>query len=368
MRALCERSELLKGVRNAARAVSSRSTLPILANLFVEAKDNILRLVGTDLEVGIECTVPARVEEPGALTIPAKVLQQILSSLPGEEIDLALEEANMALIRCGKSEYRLLGLPADEFPLLPQVGEEIAFSIDPGLLREVIRETIFAASKDEARAILMGALFSVRGETLRVVATDTHRLALSEAPLSQPLGREVEFIVPASALKEVARMAGQAIEDVMVKGSENQLLFSFGQMSLITRLIEGQFPNYEQVIPKEAKLTIIADRGEFLGAIRRLNIVAKEDANRVVFNLSDGELVMSAESQEVGRAEERLAVDAEGEPFEVAFNAQYLAEALNVIGTKEVRFDLTGPVNPGVIKPVGGERTFLYVVMPMQIL
>lgn len=368
MRVFCDRSELLRGVRNAARAVSSRSTLPILANLFVEAKDNTLRLVGTDLEVGIECTIPARVEEPGALTVPAKVFQQILSTLPGEEVNLAVEEANMALIRSGKSEYRLLSLPADEFPLLPQVGEEIVFSVEPSLLRDVIKETIFAASKDEARAILMGALFSIKGETLRLVATDTHRLALSEAPLSRSPGKDVDFIVPASALQEVARLAGQALEEVVVRGSENQIMFSFGQMSLITRLIEGQFPNYEQVIPQEAKLTLIADRSEFLAAIRRLAIVAKEDANRIVLNLSDGELVMTAESQEVGRAEERLPVDAEGEAFEVAFNAQYLAEALNVIGTREVRFELTGPLKPGVMKPVGGERTFLYVVMPMQIL
>lgn len=368
MRVCCERDELLKGVRNAVRAISSRSTLPILANLFVEARDNVLRLVGTDLEVGIECTVRARVEEPGALTIPARVLSQILSSLPGEEINLQVEEANMALLRCGRSEYRLLGLPADEFPLLPQVGEDVAFSMDPTLLRDVIRETIFAASKDEARAILMGALFSIRGDVLRVVATDTHRLALSEAPLRESPGRDASFIVPASALGEVARMAGQAPEEVVIKGSENQLMFSFGQMSLITRLIEGQFPNYEQVIPREAKLTIIADKSEFLSAIRRLDIVAKENANRVVFNLSDGELVMTAESQEVGKAEERLPVDSEGEPFEVAFNAQYLAEALNVMGTKEVRLELTGPVNPGVMKPMGGERPFIYVVMPMQIL
>ena len=138
-------------------------------------------------------------------------------------------------------------------------------------------------------------------------------------------------------------------------------------MSLITRLIEGQFPNYEQVIPQEAVLTVIADRGEFLAAVRRLAIVAKEDANRIVLNLSDSELVMTAESQEVGKAEERLRVDAQGEPFEVAFNAQYLAEALNVISTKEVKFELTGPLKPGVMRPVGGERTFLYVVMPMQI-
>ncbi len=369
MQITCERALLLKGVQTAARAVNPKSTLPVLANLYVAASQDSIHLVGTDLEVGIECRLPAQVAEEGALTIPAKVFTEVLSQLPDEQVSIATEEGNMAVIRGERAEFRILGLPADEFPLLPEVGEEMRMAIDPDLLRAVIKETIFAASKDEARAILMGALFTVReGNILRLVTTDGHRLAISEAPLEEAPQTEVNLIVPASALEEVARIAGQAHESVVIRGSQNQLQFSFGHINLTTRLIEGQFPDYEQVIPKESKTAITAPRRELLGCIKRLAIVARQNANKIIFRISDGEIVMSAESQEVGKAEERLVTEVEGEPMEIAFNAQYLAEALNVLSSDIVRFELTGTLSPGVIKPVGEERFFLYIVMPMQIL
>ena len=368
----CEKSDLEKKVQITARAVSARSTLPILNNLLIDTREDSLYLAATDLEIGIKTAVSAQITATGATTLPAKLFSDIISSLPEGEVIINTDEKHISTIQCCRSNYTLHGMDATEFPLLqmPEVAEGgVCFEISQRSLQLLIKQTIFAASTDEARAILTGALFGIDNDSVKLVATDTHRLAIKSAMLERPT-QNINIIVPARALSELSRLFG-AEEDAILKisCSENQILFQVAQTSLLSRLIEGQFPAYEKVIPTEFSSRLTLNKEEFLRALRRASVLAREDVNKVVLKADAGTLQITAESPEVGKSHEELQITLEGNPIEIAFNAKYLIDALAVIDADEVYFELQGALQPGVVKYTKEpDYDYVYVVMPMQIL
>lgn len=380
------KADLGQAISTASRAISARSTLPILSNILFDAEGEVLRLTATDLDTGIRYTMRAKILESGSLTVPAGILGDVISSLPDTEVSLESEDGRL-LVRCGKSDYTILTTPADEFPVVPEVTDDFALTLPQGVLREILRQTVFAASKEESRTILMGVLFEFvpAGRKngflrLNVVATDTHRLAYRTTAAEQhgvrsPLGASLDakraVIVPAKPLSELMRVLSDSEEEtVRMHVTESQVQFAIAKseagtsMTLVSRVLDGQFPNYEKVIPKEAERKITVSAKEFASALRRVAIVARENAEKAVFRTQGDVVVITAESHEVGKAHEEVSISMEGPDIEIAFNVRYLIEALSAIDSETITLEMTQPLSPGVIKSADNED-WLYVVMPM---
>ncbi len=363
---------LHEALQHVSRVVSGRTTLPILSNVLLEASENRLRMVAYDMEIGAESSISVEMEVEGALTVPARMLGDVVAGLPDATVEMKSEERSILALSCGRSQYSIHGLPAEEYPPLPEVSGSIGLSISQAAMRDLIRSTIFSASTDETRAILTGVLLKRDRAGVKMVATDSYRLAVKTAPdaaVKDEQGKdEWQLIVPARALQEVNRLLDPANEETPVKvaAGEQQVRFEVGPYILISRLIEGQFPNYERVIPTDADRRIKVRREDLAGAIRRAAIVARAEASKLVFRAGEGTLAITAESGDVGRAREELAAEVEGPELEVAFNAEYLSDVLGVMGSDMVIWELTGSLSQGLLKGAD-DPDYLYVVMPMQL-
>lgn len=372
LRAVCSRKDLFEGVQTVGHAVSGRTSLPMLSHVLVQAEADALRLSATDLELSISLRIPAQIEEPGGLTAHARILTELLGTLPEGDVAISGDASHAMRLHCGRSDYKLLGLPAEEYPRLPEVKEENQFRVAQSLLREMIRQTIFAVSTDEARAMLTGILMVFEGERLQLVSTDTHRLALRSTRVRESQGAR-QAIVPARAMNELLRTLTDAEGDVEVRLSENQVLFQTPtDITLISRLIEGQFPNYQRVIPTSYQKRLTIEAQPFLQAVRRASIVGRNNANRVTLNTEGDKLTITAESGTEGNAYEELEVAREGEDIRIAFNAKYLMDVLGAIDSEGVYLELSEPLKPGVVRPVPSseepdENEYLCVLMPMQL-
>ncbi|MBI2843115.1 MAG: DNA polymerase III subunit beta [Armatimonadetes bacterium] len=365
MKITCSRKDLFEGVQTAARAVSARSSLPILGHLLVRTQDDRIRLAATDLEIGVECSVPASVEESGSLTAPARILSDVLSTLPDSDVLLSVDSSNKVSLKCGTSDYQILGLPPEEFPMLPEVKDDVSFKIEKPALKSDIEKTIFAVSQDESRASLTGVLLMLEGDRLKMVSTDTHRLCLVDCSVIESKG-ETTAIVPGRAMAELHRIIQDEDGMVAVNISQNQILFEMEDAVLVSRLIEGQFPNFEKVIPQEYSKKIIVPAEQLMQSVRRAAIVAREDANRVILRTADEKLTVTAESSTVGSAYEEVDIVREGEDVEMAFSAKYLVDFLSVIEHEAIEMQLTSNLSPALLKPQESED-YSYVLMPMQI-
>ena len=380
LKAVCPRSMLFEHLQIVGRAVSSRSTLPILSNVFLEGElpsagepSGTLRFMATDLELGIECHAAAVITEPGSLTAPARIFAEVVQNLPEAKVTIEADETNTVKVTCGSSEYAIRGLPAEEFSSLPPLADPVGFAIPERQLRQIVEQTSFATSPDETRPILTGALLAISAGEGRVVATDTHRLALRKLrgialEPSAPREGEVSVIIPARALNELGRVLDAESEHpVTIEVTSTQIAFSIRDIRISSRLIEGEFPKYEKVIPDTFERRAVLNIPELQQALRRALIVAREDANRVVLALGADSLAITADSQDVGRASERVPAQVEGEPLEIAFNARYLLDALAAMDAEQVQMELCGALNPGTLQIVGDED-YTYVLMPMQIM
>ncbi len=376
LRATSPRKELFEGIQTVGKAVATRSSLPILTHIRIAAKDGKVSMMATDLEMWMEHTLPGvGITEDGAATAPARNFTELLAAMPDADVSVTVEdETNTLHLRCLKANYKLLGLSADEFPLLPQVKEDSRFVVDRETLKDAIKQTIFATSTDETRAILTGVLVVFQGDSLKLVATDTHRLAVRDCPVKEGTG-SASAIVPSRAMNELLRIVGNEEGEVVVTLSGNQIQFqvddaSGSKTTLISRLIDGQFPNYERVIPAQATKTLTVERAPLAAAVKRASIVARDSASRVVLRTTeDGDkLTITAESGSVGNAYEEVEVARTGDdtPVEIAFNAKYLADVLNVLDTEGLHIELTEPLRPGVIRPTD-TADYLCVLMPMQV-
>lgn len=384
LKALTPRKDLLEAVQTVGHAVSGRSSLPILSHIIIKTEDNGLRLIATDLELGISCRIAnAKIQEAGALTAPAKTLTEVLANLPDKaDVAVSVDRSHTVHVKSEKSDYKILGLPAEEYPNLPEVTDSVAFALPQTVLKEMIRQTAFAVSPDDNRPILTGILMVFDGETLKLVATDTHRLAVKTAIIKDGRGSQ-QAIVPARAMNELTRLLSDAEGDVQVALSNNQVRFSLpgdSEVQIVARLIEGQFPNFQRVIPQDFQKRLVIPTEPLLRAVRRAHIVARESANRVVLRTDGEKLVLTAESQQVGNAREEIELSVrEGEDVEIAFNAKYLLDLLNVLTEETLTMELSESLKPGLVRPVPTPpkdsdenpmtlpADYLCVLMPMQI-
>jgi DNA polymerase-3 subunit beta len=362
----CPKRVFHEALQSVSRAVASRTTLPILSNVLLQAEGGQLRLVTTDLEIGMTCIVPIEGGEDGAVTVPERILQDVVGNLPNADITISSDDRNMVTVASAKSRYTIHGLPADEFPVLPQVPAGTVLTIPAPTLRDLVRKTLFASSTDEGRVILTGCMLSWDGEVAIMVATDTHRLAVKRATVAGNFTAPVSVIIPSRALQELLRLIN-GDDPVNVHIGESQLLFEVGRVRLVTRLIEGQFPAFERVIPAGTDKRMVANRQQFHDAVRRASIVARAESNKIILRSTDSTLTITAETGEVGKAYEEIPITLDGEPVEIAFNAEYLLDVFGVLDTETVELGLTGPLNPGLLR-AEGEGDYQYVVMPMQML
>jgi len=362
------KDQLLAGLQSVQNVVSSRTTLPILSNVLLRAEGSRLEFTATDLDVTITCSVEATVKTTGATTIPVKKLFGIARELASAEIELEVDDKNVTSLRSGSSFFKIRGLGPEEYPPLPKFKEDKKVSLPQEKIKGMLKKTSFAISTDESRYVLNGIFFSLKEHKLTMVATDGRRLALVDEEVDVPATSQGEFIVPAKAVNELNRLL-QDKGDVEIKFSDNQAAFTLmddkGNATLvITKLIEGNYPNYRQVIPAETKERVTLGRDEFLHALRRAELMTSEKQNSVKLTFAKNNLSITANSPDVGEARESMAINYKGKDISVAFNPGYVIEPLNALTTDEIYFELIDELSPGVLKING---PFLYVVMPMRL-
>ncbi|MBI3997347.1 MAG: DNA polymerase III subunit beta [Candidatus Omnitrophica bacterium] len=366
MRISIPKPQLLKSLQMVEHAVNDRSALPILANVLLETNDKELILTATDLDVGIQCRFPLTLPtETGAVALPARKLATIIRELPEELVVLEAKKNHTATVQCGTSSFRIPGLPAEDFPTLPVRPEEGKSIIAQAALKALITQTAHAMSSEETRFILNGALLTIQKNDLVVVATDGRRLAVARAPLTVKGELPLHVVVPAKTIRELGRLLqDDAPDDVsLALLKDHQLAFSFGAATVITRLIEGQFPQYEKVIPPVAKHKVTADRQALIDAIRRASLMTTATSQAVVFELEEKRVIVSKESAELGSSREELPVHYTGERTTMAFNPEFWLDVLKVLETTDVAIEISGPERPAVIR----QPEFTYVVLPMKV-
>jgi DNA polymerase-3 subunit beta len=367
MKLSISRDIFLSALQVVGRAVSSRAAVASLGGVKLTATPSELTLSATDTELGLTMTVSeVAVESEGTLLLPGRLLGDVVRNLPGGEVSLALrtEERDVELT-AGSARFHLRTLSAEDFPRLPELGGEPA-TLPAGPLAETIERVARAASRDEVRPILTGVLLQADGSTLTMVATDSYRLSVKHTELEQALPEPIEANVPARALRELARIVAQeAPEEVSISLSPNQAVFQAGSVILFSRLIEGQFPSWRQLIPESFEHEVRLPRPELVEVARRVSQLAQRNAP-LRFAFAEGELTVAAETPEVGDASEALPAPYSGEPLEIAFNPQFLIEGLESVEGDELAIKLSSPLRPGLLQPVGRED-FSYLVMPIRL-
>ncbi|HEX9634718.1 MAG TPA: DNA polymerase III subunit beta [Candidatus Limnocylindria bacterium] len=362
---------LARGLSVVSRAVSSRATLPVLANVLLKTENNGLKLTATNLEIGINCWVPGKVEDEGEITVPAKLLTDLVLSLPNQRIDLELSAKDRTLkVTSGGSRSSIKGIDADEFPVVAAIGDAPATSADSRALRDALGEVVFAAASDESRPILTGVLTKLSGSQMTLAAADNYRIAVRSLATSRAVAPEMTIVVPARSYAELIRILPDAEQqiDITVTPNKSQVLFHVEGIDLVSRLIEGQFPNYEPVIPSGHTSRAVVDRESFLAGARRASIFARDSANIVKIELGgeagDG-VAITAHAADVGDNADTLEASVEGQPTTIAFNARYLIDVLANLGADEAALELSGPLAPGVIRGIGKDD-YVHVIMPVR--
>lgn len=351
-----------------APSVPAKTTLPVLSNLLVEATKDGVRLSATDLDVAVTTVVPAEVDAEGGVTLPARKLVEITRELPNAGVRVAAIGDQRVQLECARAKFKLLGIPKEEFPRFPPVKFERPWRVTSGDLQKLIEHVSFAASTEESRPILNGVLWELRPERMRMVATNGHRLARMELPVSGGAD-SAELIVPPKALELVRRLFDPS-EEIEVARTENHLGFQSGQTRVFTRLIEGPYPNYEQVIPRENDKIATVDRQTLAAALRRVGVVASDQTHRVRLAFSGGTLRFSVNTPDLGEAHDEIAVSYQGDPLEIGFNANYLLEILKYMPTDEVRLTFKAPERAATVEPVGWDdpASYLCLVMPLRLI
>ncbi|MEJ7751688.1 MAG: DNA polymerase III subunit beta [Candidatus Limnocylindrales bacterium] len=359
---------LARGLSVVSRAVSTRSTLPVLANVLLRTEDAGLKLTATNLEIGITSWVPGRIDTDGALTVPARLITDVVAGLPaGERVDLAVEGTTLRL-KAGRYQTHLRGIDAEEFPVIPAAGDRPTTRVSQRLLRQALSEVAFAAASDEARPILTGVLTKLVGDRLTLAAADNYRIAVKDLPILDPV-EETILVVPARSYQELMRILNDTDDpvEIMLASSKSQVLFHVEGTELVSRLIDGQFPNYQQVLPTSHSSRAVVDRDELLKAVRLSALIASSAANVVRLKVGDaasGAITIAA-AADVGDAEGEVEAAIEGDAVAIAFNARYLTEALQNIDGAQLALEFSGPLSPGVIKPVD-DPDYVHVIMPVR--
>ncbi len=375
MKATVSQQNLAHGLSIVSRAVSTRSTLPVLSNVLIATDEGRLRLSATNLELGITCWISARIEEEGSTTVPARTFTDLVSTLPVDQVSLTLNTRTQALnVRCGASTSDIKGIDAQEFPPFPAPDLADGVMLNVADFKEMVQQVVFAASTDEARPVLMGVLVTVAGSEITLAAADGFRISERRAVLANPVSQDLTAIIPARALSELARVASdpeQTIQMLIPKG-RGQVIFHMKDVELVSQLIDGNFPPYKQVIPRTYKTRTVISAGEMLKACKQAEIIARDSTNvaridiKPAGEMKPGTVEISAQSEETGSSEATVDATIEGAPLLIAFNVRFLREVLEVIKTPNVSIETTQANSPGTIRPVG-EDNFLHVIMPMHL-
>ncbi len=359
-----KKDDFLKAIQTVQSAIATKNTLPILSNLLMETAENNIKITATDLDIGISFNLPVNPKIQGAITIPAKKLLDIIKELPDSGVvSILLKKNNTVFIDCGKTHFKMVGLPKDEFPQLPEFKDSESITLPQKILKEMISLTVFAVSRDETRYVLNGILFIIKDKKIKFVATDGRRLAVAERELPEKTVLEKNVIIPTKTAQELSKLLGDE-RDVKILFSENQMFFDLGKTKIVSRLVEGEFPNYEQVIPEEIKEKIKVNRQSLLSAARRASLFTNQDSLAAKLDISKNKMIISKNAPYMGELKEELDINYKGKNIAIGFNPTYIIEALKNLNQEDINFEIGDVDKPGVIR-IGSE--YIYVVLPMQL-
>lgn len=358
-----EKDQILEALQKVQSIVGQRTTLPILSNVLLEAGNGRLTLTTTDMEVSVRTSIEADIDEDGATTLPARRFFSICRDLPSHQVDIGVSNADVATIISGSYNCKLEGLSKDDFPPMPTFEESFTYMLDQGVLRDILQKTAYAASTDESRAILNGSLMAFRDNKLTTVCTDGRRLALVEQEIDMPEDAEADIVVPSKTVNELIK----TLEDdgeASIKTSATQVAFEFGNIFIISKLIDGTYPNYRQVIPSQCEERIAIDREILASAVRRVSLMLDDQAASVKVQITENRLELITSSPEVGESNESVPVKYSGKDISIAFNPGFLLAPLKHLDSDEIFLELSDELSPGVIKT---NVPFLYVIMPIRV-
>lgn len=374
MKASVSQQQLAHGLSTVSRAVSPRSTLPVLANVLVATDEGRLRLSATNLELGISCWIGAQIAEEGSITVPARTFTDLISTLPNDSVTLTLNSRTQTLnVRCGGSVTDIKGIDAQEFPPMPVPDLADGVELNVANFKDMIQQVAFAASTDEARPVLQGVMMTVSGGDVTMAATDGFRISVRKASLSSPVNRSMTAIIPARALSELARIAVEGEETItmVVPPGRGQVLFHLKDAELVSQLIEGNFPDYKVIIPRSSKTRTVVSTSAFLKACRQAEIIARDSNYVIRMNIqprgdNPGQVNISATSEETGSSDVTVDASIDGPALVIAFNVRFLREVLDVVKTPSVALETNANNTPGLIRTIG-EEGFQHVIMPMNL-
>lgn len=356
-----------KALGTVGRIVSSRTSLPVLSNVLLTAENNRLRISATNLEVGINYWIGCKVDQEGSVTVPARLFSELVSNLPSGNIELSASEIN-ATIKTKHYESHVNGIAAEEFPSIPEVKGDPVVTLPAEELKDAIAEVVVAATLDESRPVLAGVHMTINEGMLYLVATDSYRLAERQIELPKEHKGELAVIVPTRTMQELVRILGDSSGDVELRVSDNQAMFRTEDVELVSRLIEGQFPNYKQIIPETSDTVAIIDTAEFTRLTKMASLFARENAGSIRIEVqAEGEIRIMSSASQVGENTSTAECEVSGEDGEISLNSRYLSDALAAVKTKEVSFSISGKLNPGVIMPEGDDADeYLHIIMPLR--
>jgi len=368
MKLFCTQKDLETALNIVDKAISPNNTLPVLNNILLKAEGKKLYFSSTNLEIAISCSIDADVRSEGAITVPAKLITNYISLLNDEKVELSISEGLSLNITSSTSNTKVKCISADEFPLIPKIekSKELVIKVDD--LSEAITETVFAASLNTSRPVLSGVYFIANQDGLKLVATDSYRLAEKKVEIGKKLTEELTCIIPVKTLMELGKILGKSgTKDVKVNISTNQILFAAGDIELISRLIEGKFPDYEKIIPKENKTEIEVSVEDLSLVLKRVSLFARENNNSVKLSATnDGKLLISSDETKVGEEKAEILIKIKGENNKIALNSQYLLDVLTYISDDKILFLMNDKVSPAVIKPLKGDG-YVYIIMPLKV-
>ena len=362
MKFKAKKADLVSAIQTVQNVITTKSALPILSNILIETQNGILRLTATDLDIGITCVIPVDIQEAGAITIPAKRFSDIVKEFPLEMVSVTTKKNNQVTIDSDLCQFKIMGLVKEEFPKLPEFKDKKVIKIDQGVFKQMLSLTAFAVSLDETRYVLNGILFKINKGLLTLVSTDGKRLAIAERKLVSEVDVDMSMIVPLKTIQELNRNLKDEGELSLVV-SNNQALFDLGNVGIVSRLIEGEFPDYKQVIPPASENKMKVMRSQLLLAVKRAALLATPDYQAVKFEIFKNKLVISKSTPDVGEFHEELVVEYQGKEMVIGFNPVYLIDILKNLNTEAVSLELVDGEKPGVIRING----YVYIVLPMRL-
>lgn len=375
MKVSVSQENLARGISIVSRAVATRSTLPVLGHILLATDNGRLKLAATNLEIGITHWSSAQIKTEGAITVPARQLADYVNALPPDTVEMELNPKTQTLhLKCARYDANIKGVDASEFPIIPTIGEDNKILVEPDTLKELIAQAIFSAAQDDSRPVLTGVLAKFDKDAVTFASADGFRLSVRSAVLGSKLPAPVSVIIPSKALADVSRILGDQDAPVEIAITENrsQVLFHLANTDLVSQLIDGNFPDFNQIIPKSRTTRTIMNTNELQNAVKAASVFARESSNTVRLNISSGNdmgggrVVITAQSAETGDNVGEIDATVEGDPIEIAFNARFLADVLGVLNSPQVALETSGAASPGVVKPVGRDD-FTHVIMPMHI-